>query len=357
MRSDGRVNRVLAARFYGVSETTIVGWKQAGAPLGDLPKMGEWLEGEKARKEETAKERHRQRWLETNEVLIAPAVELYCAHGMEPVDISRELGLKTSRRVVRLLQEAGVYDPNRRPTRPQILVDRNEEKARIALERAKEVRRFAAVCLRNLRRGVPLATTCRQHGWPPGTIRHCLEKGKGFAIWRKRNPYETLPRPLSPKRGRLSLLHPTERQFVAAVRKALDEAGLSYETEVLFPESNTRCDLLVGDTVIECKSSTGAGSLNEALGQVLIYQTAIRRPTIILLPDDLKVRPIWVSAAASIGVRILWERDLPDIIRGIRDANATAKTDGDRATCNTLRKVSGSWRKRQPRLGVATAGV
>lgn len=94
--------------------------------------------------------------------------------------------------------------------------------------------------------------------------------------------------------------------------------GLEFEEEFVIPVSRTRGDFLVRNTIIECKVSAEAGALNEALGQAIIYRTFTPHHVIILLPDDLPDRAAWSCAAKSIGVEIMWERQLPEIVEQLK---------------------------------------
>ena len=97
----------------------------------------------------------------------------------------------------------------------------------------------------------------------------------------------------------------------------------AYDLEVKTPTARTKCDLRVGNLLIEFKVSIEAGALNEALGQALIYRTHTNNDVIIALPDDLADRPAWTQASAIIGVRMVWERDLPDLFRTLQADSIT----------------------------------
>ena len=187
-----------------------------------------------------------------------------------------------------------------------------------------EKRRRCATCLRGLRGGTGVKTTCRENGWRPSSVWHYLITTRGYNLFLKRNKQQPTPRDENTRHSQLSQKYPKEKLFVAKIIEMLDHANLEYACEVTIPRSRTKCDLLVGSLLIECKVSIEAGALNEALGQALLYRTYTQHEVAIVLPDDLRERTAWTDAASKIGVQFIWEKDLPDVFQRIIEGRGSA---------------------------------
>lgn len=317
--NSNKINYHAAGRFYGVGPDTIKKWLKWNPPIDFPDQMPAWIEQWRRERMLAAHATLNARWIDINRPLREAAVELYCRQGMGLKVIRKELGLNSREKVRLLLVSAGVYQHGKNTITYDQAAERAKDKAEKANAQMAETRQRCTICLRGLRAGTGVKTTCRQNGWRPSSVWHYLITTRGYKLFLKRNKRQPTPRDQNTRHYQLSQKYPKEKLFVATIIDMINHAQLDYACEVSIPTSRTKCDLLVGPLLIECKVSVEAGALNEALGQALIYRTHTHHDVAIVLPDDLRERIAWTEAAAKIGVRFILERDLPEVFRRIRE--------------------------------------
>jgi hypothetical protein len=313
--NSNKINYHAAGRFYGVGPDTIKKWLKWNAPIDFPDQMPAWIEQWHRERMLAAHANLNARRIEIDRPLRESAVELYCRQGMGLKAIRKELRLNSCDKVRHLLITAGVYQHGKNTISYDQALERAKEQAAQTNAKMVETRQRCAICLRGLRSGIGVKTTCRQNGWRPSSVWHYLITTRGYNLYLIRNKRQPTPREQNTRHCQLSQKYPKEKLFVAKIIEMLNHAQLNYECEVAIPMSRTKCDLLVGPLLIECKVSIEAGALNEALGQTLIYRTHTPHDVVIALPDDLRERRAWTESAAKIGVRFIWERDLPVLFK------------------------------------------
>ena len=203
---------------------------------------------------------------------------------------------KTS--VRRWLKEAGVYHPPEKSRKPAGEGHASRYAILSKSERRREdevrIRSMLATCLRALRKGTPIETTCRIHGWPHNTVWNQLSKKPSYVYLRAKlrrrqrwgGEMETARR-----QGFNSKTYLTEAAFQDAVEAMLVRAGIRFKREARLPGCRTRVDLLVGDTLyVECKVGCKAGKIYGSMGQLLHYSTLSKEKPVLLIPDDVTMR-------------------------------------------------------------------
>lgn len=265
-----------------------------------------------------------ERWTQSNKHICETAVRLYCEEGLGLKAIRKVTGVTSTSTVRRLLIHKGVYKGD---SRNEITLTDSEvnSRAKYEIEKRKKFRSSLALCLRELRRGIPIAVTCKKHGFVKTTVLNALNKREVYRAWRASRINHT-GRPQRDYKNRwVSVRFPQERKFQDHVSKVLASQGIPHLQEYQIPGLMSRADFCVRNFLIECKVDVRTGSMNEGLGQLTIYKLYTDKERVLLLPDDVVPRQEHLNAMAWLGARVLYLRhfqEFLDEIRGGRSAGS-----------------------------------
>ena len=216
--------------------------------------------------------------------------------------------------IAKVLSEAGVYEG---PDRVAEQIKQQRERRERVVSKEKKNRNRMAFCLRHLRLGIPIATTCRQQGWSKTSVLNRLNERPIYRRWRERNE-KPRKRPASDyKNGWVSREFPHEDRFQRFICDTFRQNKIEFVQEYRVPGLKSRADFLVQNFLIECKVDVRTGSMNEAIGQSLLYQLATKRKVILLLPRDVMPQPIHLEALKTISVELWRPADLLSWVEGV----------------------------------------
>jgi len=204
--------------------------------------------------------------------------------------------------VARVLTEAGLYQGPDRVAEQRATQERRRS---AIIQREKELRHQLAVCLLELRRGIPVATTCRKNGWSKTGVLNPLNRRTSYRKFKARTTQPRSRPERDYRNGWVSRQFPHEETFQEYVEALLRSAKAVFEREFRLPNEASRVDFRVGEVLIECKVDVRTGSMNEAIGQTVLYSIATNLPVVILLPEDVVPRPIHLAALQKVGAH-LW---------------------------------------------------
>lgn len=116
--------------------------------------------------------------------------------------------------------------------------------------------------------------------------------------------------------GWVSRQFPHERQFQQFVSHQLRLARIPFTEEYQLPGLRSRADFKVQGLLIECKVDVRTGSMNEAIGQAVLYQLASAQSVIVVVPEDVDPLPVHLEALARIGAQLWRPNDLRHCLEG-----------------------------------------
>ena len=222
------------------------------------------------------------------------------------------------------LIDAGVYSPP--PNSAKLVGEGTRSQYSILIRAAKrkadddENRKMVAVCLRALRRGIPVERTCKDKGWNAKTAWNYVYKSDGYRLLRaKLRASQRWGDEMAKGRrlGFISRMYRTEMDFQDAIERILLEAGVQFRREARLDGCRTRVDFLIGKHLhAECKVNCKASELYESIGQLFHYSKLSKERPLLLLPDDVTMRSDLAELVPQIPAVILRESQFPGFLKG-----------------------------------------
>jgi hypothetical protein len=248
-----------------------------------------------------------------SEEIKARVIELHVKEKMGLRAISKYFKGKPARTSIqRILSEAGIY------LGPQRMEDQQaakEKRQAAVIQSEKERRHKIAVCLWNLRKGIPVERTCIENGWQRKAAWYLLGKHPRYRQLRDKieRPYKFTR--IEQRKKLISRIYPRESNFTKSIEKRLRDSGLAYEVEPSIPDTRLRADFRVGDCLIECKVDTTHTKLKICIGQSCVYRHIGSSQPVVIIPDDVDMRYPFDRVLKALDVVMLSEEELVPWLR------------------------------------------
>jgi predicted RNA-binding Zn-ribbon protein involved in translation (DUF1610 family) len=176
-----------------------------------------------------------------------------------------------------------------------------------------------AICLRALRHGKPVETTCREHGWNPSAVGNYLYRRQAYKKWKAAHPAKAENARQYKNQRKYdwrSNKYETEKNFGDAINQLLNDFGIHFSREKTFQRSRSRVDFeLEGAIHIECKICTKPSMFVKAIGQAL-HSKAAKKEIWLVIPDDVKVHQEQLETLRMNQIEIFHETGLRQKLAG-----------------------------------------
>ena len=259
----------------------------------------------------------------------AKVIELHVKEKLGLKAIAKYFNRNPSKTTIeRILKESGYYRGPHRMAEQQL---GREKRQAAVLKKEKQWRHRIAVCLWNLRKGIPVERTCVENGWSRKTAWYRLGKHPRYRQLRDKieRPYKFTR--IEQRKKLISRIYPRELYFTNSIEKRLRESGLPYEVEPTIPGTRMRADFQVGDCLIECKVDTTHSKLNICIGQSCVYRFIGSSQPVVIIPDDVDMRYPFNQVLKALDVVLLSEEDLVPWLR--------QRKSGRESPCHFLQKL------------------
>lgn len=307
-KKNGAIHWQKCAEFYGAKQgATAREWYLSCAPIKNPEKMRDWLQ---AREDERLKKiaEGNMRYLPQEPEII----RLHVEEKMGTRAISAYFsGSPSGPGVRKILIRNGVYRGNE-IYRQQIRGSK-ERKTRIVTEE-KDKRHWVAVCLWQLRKGIGIETTCKQHGWSKSIIWNALTEHESYTRFKARHKPKWADKRTYGKQ--YSRRFPKEAVFKRFIEEILTNAGIHFVPESRLRGAMTRVDIKLEDgTFVELKVGLSSGQCYEFIGQAFHYRKHARR-IILCIPSDIQFRRDLYELIVELNVILCNETTIVGVIDG-----------------------------------------
>lgn len=248
-----------------------------------------------------------------SEEIKAKVIELHTVHRLGLKAIAKYFNNKPAKTTVeKILSKAGVY---RGPERMAEQQKAREKRQREVLEKEKEGRHRVAVCLWNLRNGVPVERTCKDNGWGHKSAWNRIRQRPSYHRLRAKieRPYKFTR--IEQRKRLISRIYPTEDLFAQNIECHLRDFGDDFEVEPSIPGTRLRADFRFKGFLIECKVDTTHNKLKICIGQACIYRHIGSSQPVVIIPDDVDMRHPFDKVLRALDVVLLSETEFISWIR------------------------------------------
>jgi hypothetical protein len=339
-KKNGTLHLRNCATFYGVRPHTLRVWYRSGAPVLKPDDMVAWkAERNRARLKKIGEKNNRYGSKQ------AEIIRLYVQERLGLRAISAYFGRRPSTAGVRnILDAAGVYRHGEAMTQQAAA---SAGRRQILLETEKERRRRVVTCVWRLRRGQPIETTCREHGWNPKSVWAGV---RGHASYSRLKTRRSRTWPDKRKHGfYYSHAFPKEALLQARIEELLSATNIQYVRECRLQRCRTRVDFKLEDeTFLECKVGMNSGQTYEFIGQACHYRLFAKR-VLLCIPSDVRIRADLFEVIIAQGVTVCDENTVLSVLKGNPISNLAGRITFPQTTSFKC-KCCGSAERRRHRM-------
>ncbi len=201
--------------------------------------------------------------------------------------------------------------PNSKKPNDAELERRNKETESEKASKLARLREMSAACIRGLRIGVGVGTTCRERSFPFSTV---------YTFLSQRNSYKKLSYRLGEsakairRQGAISMQFKNEKEMQAEIAAGFGRLNAKFVPEFQIKGTRTRADFLFGKHAIEAKLWLRATETQKAIGQCSIYLGAGYIP-VLVIPDDISIFKFGKDALDVLGAIVFHLRQFPEFIK------------------------------------------